>query len=299
MDIEVRGLSKAFEEVKALDALSLNITPGITGLIGQNGAGKSTFLRLLAGTISPSEGSIKILGHEGGSQEAKKNVFFLPDNPYTPGGASMDSLLAFYSIFYDIDHEKYEKLLAKTLLNRKRKIATFSKGMKRQAYLILALSIKVPVLLIDEGFDGLDPLILVTIKEELANLANEEKIVILSSHNLQSLADMATQFVLLSKGHIGEVGSEEEFSESIAKYQAAFEGEMNEEILRSFGFKVISYRQIGKIINFVIRKDDERMERFAKERKPILLEKVPATSEEIFAAEMAFQEQKNGGESHD
>lgn len=292
MEIEVRGVSRNFGDVKALDHVSLVLTPGITGLIGQNGAGKSTLLRVLAGTIEANEGTFSILGEKGGSQEAKSKVFFLPDNPFIPSGATLNTLLSFYSIFYPIDEGKYNALIAKTGLDRKRKIATFSKGMRRQAFLILALSVKTPVLLVDEGFDGLDPLILVTIKEELAKLAGEEKIILLSSHNLQTLSDMATQFVLLSNGRLGEVGDQNEFAESIAKYQGAFEWPMTAEDLTAYGFEVVTYRQIGRVTNFVIRKNDALMSRFIAEKKPIFLEKVPASSEEIFAAEMALSKQE-------
>lgn len=295
MEIIIRNLVKNFVDVKAINNLSLRIGTGITGLMGQNGAGKSTLLRLIAGVLKEDSGEILIDSFVPSSKEAKEKVFFLPDEPYAPNGSTLNNLLGFYGCFYDFDKEKFDRLLLKTNLEKGRKLSTFSKGMRRQAFLLLALSVKCPIILIDEGFDGLDPLILSIIKEELINIGQEGKIVLLSSHNLLSLERMADQFVLLTKGELGKQGSEEDFGSRITKYQAAFpDKNFNKENLEGYGFQVISFRKIGQIINFVILEDEARIEKLKEKEKPILFEKIPLETEEIFASQMLLANEKKG-----
>lgn len=294
MEIRIKNLVKSFGEVKAVNNLSLVIKCGITGLMGQNGAGKSTLLRLIAGVLRPDSGSISIDSFDPESQEAKKRVFFLPDDPYAPSGATINDLLGFYGCFYDFDEEKFNRLLMQTNLERKRRLSSFSKGMRRQAFLLLALSVKCPIILIDEGFDGLDPLILNVIKEELVSLGQEGRIVLLSSHNLYSLERMADRFVLLTKGELGKEGNEEDFSSNLTKYQAAFASPLSKEDLERFGFEVISFRQMGQITNFVILEDEERIKELKEKEKPLILEKIPLETDEIFALQMLLAKKRKG-----
>ena len=299
MEIRIKNLVKSFGEVKAVNNLSLVIKSGITGLMGQNGAGKSTLLRLIAGVLRPDSGSISIDSYDPESQEAKKRVFFLPDDPYAPSGATINDLLGFYGCFYDFDEERFNRLLMQTNLERKRRLSSFSKGMRRQAFLLLALSVRCPIILIDEGFDGLDPLILNLIKEELVALGQEGKTVLLSSHNLYSLERMADQFVLLTKGELGKEGSDEDFSSKLTKYQAAFASPLSKEDLERFGFEVISYRKMGQITNFVILEDEERIKELREKEKPLILEKIPLETDEIFASQMLLAKKRKGENDND
>ncbi len=162
--IEISNLTKRFDQVAAVDQLNLTISEGITGVVGENGAGKSTLFRLISGVIDPSEGEILVDGHRSDTKEAKEKIFFLPDNPYVPNGSYLKDIEEFYSCFYEIDSEKYHHMLEVFNLPTNKKVSTFSKGMRRQALIALALSVKTPYLFLDEAFDGLDPLVLETIK---------------------------------------------------------------------------------------------------------------------------------------
>jgi len=295
MEILIENLSKNFSDVKAINRLSLHIGTGITGLMGQNGAGKSTLLRLIAGVIRRDEGEILIDGDDPESKAAKEKIFFLSDDPFTPSGSNIKELMGFYKCFYDFDEDRFNKLLSKTNLDAKRRLSNFSKGMRRQAFLILALSSKCPIILIDEGFDGLDPLILNVIKEELIELGEEGKIVLLSSHNLSSLERMADQFVLLSKGELGKQGAETDFSTKLTKYQAAFRKEISKEKLEEYGFHVINYRRIGQITNFVIIEDEGRIMELQKKENPLILERIPLETDEIFASQMLLAKERIEG----
>ncbi len=295
MEILIENLSKNFSDVKAINRLSLRIGTGITGLMGQNGAGKSTLLRLIAGVIRRDEGEILVDGDDPESKEAKEKIFFLPDDPFAPSGSNIKELMGFYKCFYDFDEDRFNKLLSKTNLDTKRRLSNFSKGMRRQTFLILALSSKCPIILIDEGFDGLDPLILNVIKEELIELGGEGKIVLLSSHNLSSLERMADQFVLLSKGELGKQGAETDFSTKLTKYQAAFRKEISKEKLEEYGFHVINYRRIGQITNFVIIEDEGRILDLQKKENPLILERIPLETDEIFASQMLLAKERIEG----
>lgn len=300
MEIVIRNLTKSFGDTKAIHNLNLRIGTGVTGLMGQNGAGKSTLLRLIAGILKEDGGEILVDSYLPSSLEAKERVFFLPDDPYAPNGATLNNLLGFYSCFYDFDKEKFNRLLLQTNLEKDRKLSTFSKGMRRQAFLLLALSVHCPIILIDEGFDGLDPLILNLIKEELIKIGQEGKIVLLSSHNLLSLERMADQFILLTKGELGKQGSEEDFGSRLTKYQAAFEDKsFSKERLESYGLSVISFRKIGQIINFVVMEDEGKIKLLKEKEKPILFEKIPLETEEIFASQMLLANEKKGENLHD
>ncbi len=295
MEILINELTKNFSDIKAINHLTLRLGTGITGLMGQNGAGKSTLLRLIAGVIRRDEGEILIDGDDPESKEAKEKIFFLSDDPFTPSGSNIKELMGFYKCFYDFDEERFNKLLSKTNLDAKRRLSNFSKGMRRQAFLILALSSKCPIILIDEGFDGLDPLILNVIKEELIELGSEGKIVLLSSHNLSSLERMADQFVLLSKGELGKQGAETDFSTKLTKYQAAFKQEVSKERLEEYGFHVINYRRIGQITNFVIIEDEGKILELQKKENPLILERIPLETDEIFASQMLLAKERIEG----
>ena len=300
MEIVIRNLSKNFGDTKAIHNLTLRIGTGVTGLMGQNGAGKSTLLRLIAGILKEDSGEIRIDSYLPNTKEAKERVFFLPGDPYAPNGSTLNNLLGFYRCFYNFDEEKFNRLLLRTNLEKGRKLNTFSKGMRRQAFLLLALSVECPIILIDEGFDGLDPLILSTIKEELIEIGQEGKIVLLSSHNLLSLERMADQFVLLTKGEVGKQGSEEDFGSRLTKYQAAFpDKNFDRKRLESYGLKVVSFRKIGQIINFVIVENEGNVCYMKEKEKPILFEKIPLETEEIFASQMLLANERKGENEND
>ena len=147
--IEIADVAKTLGTSKALDSFSAVIGPGINGLVGRNGAGKSTLLRLISGVFFPDRGAITVDGFAATDARAKKRLFFLADDPYSPALADVAALAAFYSCFYALDRAHYLALIAKLRLPPGKKLASFSKGMRRQAFLALALSIDCEVLLLD------------------------------------------------------------------------------------------------------------------------------------------------------
>lgn len=299
--IEINGLTKSFGDLKAVNNLTINFTPGVTGLLGHNGAGKSTLFRLIADVYRKDEGEVKVYGHPSDSLEAKKCLFFLNDNPYG-GGNNWKAVRDFYANFYEIDSAKYEAMIANFGLPMNKNIDTYSKGMKRQLFLALALSVKAEAYLLDEAFDGIDPMTQEVIKQEIIALGEEGKTIVLSSHNIASLERLADRFVILYKGKLSNESESGDMGESMVKYQCVPEHPFDEKALEAFGMEVISFKKVGSIYNFVLVDQPENDEIIKDRLKPRLLEKVALDPDEAIALEMALAKKRSeqeGGENHE
>ena len=284
--IEIKNATKKFGTLAAVDNLSLNIDAGIYGLVGQNGAGKSTLFRTISGVFDIDEGSISVDGFDASEKEAKELVFFLPDDPFVERHDKLSNVLNFYSNFYDIDKNKFFKLIKKFELPLDTMVSKFSKGMKRQAFISLALSINVKYLLLDEAFDGLDPIVLETIKEELLASKEEGKVIVVSSHNISTLEKLVDTFILITKGQLSSNESNERFGQNFIKFQAFFKQDISMEDLTKVGLQVVSLKKYGSIYNIVVL-DQENVDSIISGVAPtILLERVPIDSEEIVKLSM-------------
>ena len=155
--IEIKGLKKSFGAKNVLGGVSLSIPSGsVFGLVGINGAGKSTLLRLIAGVLRADEGKILADGEEIFENEKKKReFFFLPDDPYYATGTNADKLIGLYKTFYDFDAAVFAEYEKRFSIKRNVPIRNFSKGMKRQLFIAIALACRPKYLLLDEAFDGL------------------------------------------------------------------------------------------------------------------------------------------------
>lgn len=282
--IEINNLTKRFGQVRAVDDLSININPGITGLVGENGAGKSTLLRLIADVYQPDSGRIEIDYQLNTSVPAKKDLFFLCDNPYAPNNNTVAQTFQLYSTLFDLDKERFEKMMKKLSLPLDRKVSTYSKGMRRQFFLAIAISSKSKYVLLDEAFDGLDPLVLDEIRQEIIKDA-DQKTYVVSSHNISSLERLCDSFILLSKGRCSKSSDMEHIGENFVKYQIFVKGEMSCEDLEKLSFRVLSFKKVGSIYNVVFHDAiDEKKLRDSYE--VMLLEKIPIDPDELIALEM-------------
>ena len=167
--IEIKKLCKSYGDKLVLNNLSITIENGkIFGLVGINGAGKSTLLRLISGIYKADCGDILVDGENVYENEnKKKDIFFLPDEPYYGINTTPLNLIDLYQEFYDFNKQEYLNYLEIFKLPLNKKMHTFSKGMKRQVFVSLALAIKPKYLLLDEAFDGLDPLARLTFKRAI------------------------------------------------------------------------------------------------------------------------------------
>lgn len=295
--IEIKNVSKIFGDRVAVDNLTLDINSGIYGLVGQNGAGKSTLFRIISGVYDIKEGSVKVDSYESTSKKAKELVFFLPDDPFVDRNDSIKDIFDLYDCFYEIDKEKFLKLLNKFSLPINVAISKFSKGMKRQTFVCLALSVKAKYLLLDEAFDGLDPITLEFIKDELLKAKEEGKTIVISSHNINSLEKLVDTFVMITKGKIAKNESNETFGTNFVKFQAMFKYEITEEALRNVGLNVVSFKKYGSIFNIVVMDEEGIEEKINKVAPASLLERIPIDAEEIVKLNMMVARKVYGDES--
>ncbi len=287
--IKATDLMKRFDTVTALDRLNSVIEDGcICGLVGSNGAGKSTLLRLIAGVYQPTEGSITIDGERiYENMAAKQQIYFVPDDLYFLPGATMDSMASYLKKMYlNWNQERYEDLLTKFPMKRNTKLHNSSKGMRRQAALILALSCQPKYLLLDEAFDGLDPVLRLALRKLMADDVSERGMtVLIASHNLRELEDVCDQVGLLHQGHILFQRELNDLKLGFCKVQAAFKPMVSEEILRQ-ELDILKLEQSGSMVSIVARGTVEEVSEKLEQHNPLLCEAVPMMLEEIFIYEM-------------
>lgn len=284
--LEIKNVTKAFKDKSVLDDVSLNIDHGsIFGLVGVNGAGKSTLLRSVAGIYSLDDGLVLFEGLDTHIDvEIRKRIFLVSDDPYYPYGSSIKSLKMFYKSFYDFDEEVYQKYLNLFKLSETDNISNFSKGMKRQALLLIALACKPDLLLLDEAFDGLDPIVRVHIKNALSDLIEDNNsLIIISSHNLKELEDICDSYGILENGHIETYGDLLESKANINKYQLAFKEEVDIEMFK--GFDVLYKNMEGRIVTLVIKGNREDVSRKLEALNPLILDVLNVNFEELFIYE--------------
>lgn len=285
--IEAVNLTKRFDDIVAVDHINATIRTGnVFGLIGTNGAGKSTFLRMAAGVLKPDEGTIKIDGmnvfeHE----EAKRNFFYISDDQYFFSNATPLDMMHYYKVVYpEFDEERFHGLMKNFDLNEKRKINTFSKGMKKQVSVICGVCAQTDYLFCDETFDGLDPVMRQAVKSIFANDMQERNLTpIIASHNLRELEDICDHVGLLHKGGILLSRDLDEMKMNIHKVQCVLQPGMKPEDL--VGLDILKAEQRGKLMTLTVRGDLSKVEFIMQNASPVFYETIPLSLEEIFISE--------------
>ena len=286
--IKARKLSKRFGEVEALTNLNCNIPQGcIYGLVGANGAGKSTFLRLCNGIYQPDEGHISINGGEVfDNPSVKEHCVFVPDELYFLPQSNLNRMSLLYESMYPrFSNERFADLCAAFKLDRTRLLNTFSKGMRRQAATILALSAMTDYVFFDETFDGLDPVMRNLVKGMLYDDVLERGCTaVVTSHSLRELEDTCDQLALLYQGGIVFESDVQNLKTSLFKVQVAFAEEYDQ--TRFPDMDILSFVKQGSVANMIIRGDSAKSKTLIGAMSPLLLEILPLTLEEVFLYEM-------------
>lgn len=285
--IKFNNVSKSFGDNKVLDNFNLEIKKGsIFGLVGINGAGKSTMLRLLAGVYSSDSGSITINDEKVyDNEKVKKKMFFLPDEPYYAYNLKGNDLVDLYKSYYDIDINSLNKHLNAFKLDLDKPIHRFSKGMKRQLFISIAVSLNPDYLLLDEAFDGLDPLARLYFKRALIKLVNKNNTtVIISSHALRELEDICDSYGLIDHKVIKVSGDLNASLGETFKYQLAFEKYISADLLKSVN--IINFEQEGKLVKITFKGDEKLFLEEIKEYHPLFIDKINVTFEDLFIDEV-------------
>jgi ABC-2 type transport system ATP-binding protein len=286
--IRAQQVTKRFGDFTALHELSCEIPSGcIYGLVGSNGAGKSTLLRLINGVYRQDSGELSLDGTTVFDNPAvKERLVFVPDDLYFLPQSNMARMAQFYAANYaNFDWLRFEELCGIFRLDKNAALATFSKGMRRQAALILALSTRADYLFMDETFDGLDPVMRNLVKNVLyADIEERDATAVITSHSLRELEDTCDQLALLHKGGILFQSEVQNLKTSLFKVQVAFADPYDKH--RFDALSPVSYHQTGSVASLILRGEREPSERAIRAMNPILFEILPLTLEEVFIYEM-------------
>ncbi len=286
--LKIRSLTKKYKDKVVLLDMNLDIKNGsVFGLIGPNGSGKSTLLRIMAGISKPDVGCVCINEEKVyDNPDVKKDILLISDDPFYFFNASLKDMKEFYRLWYpNLDESIYEKYRSIFSLDENKPLKNFSKGMKRQSFIVLALAISPKYLFLDEVFDGLDPVMRLTFKRAISKLIEEKEMtVIISSHNLRELEDICDTYGILEDNKIYTSGYIDDAKENIHKIQLAFPNEKTKEDFKELD--VLSIHIQSRVVNLVVKGDIIKIKNYLQTMEPLMMEVLKVNLEEIFVYEM-------------
>ena len=286
--IELKSVTKNFDNFKVLENIDLTIPKGSAfGLLGSNGAGKSTILRLLSGIYKAEDGNVLIDGEEVYDNiPIKQKVFFINDETIQFSNFTLNELKNFYKGFYpNFSQELFEKLRNSINLPLNKKLSQFSKGMKRQAIVITALACQTDYLLLDEAFDGLDPTMRIIVKRMIVDaIIDRDLTTIISSHNLKEINEVCDTVALLHEGKIIFSKDLDSVKGNIHKIQTAFPEAYTAEDFSEL--QIMHFEKNQSIYYMIIKGDEDEIRKQLAPKNPLILDVIPLSLEEIFIYEM-------------
>ncbi len=201
--LECKGLTKQYGRTLALDDVSFTLEEGrIVGLLGPNGSGKTTFIKLCNGLLTPSSGELRICGYAPG-KESKALVSYLPDRPYLPNWMDVTQALDMYEDFYaDFDRKRALEMLAHLGIVEKQRIRQMSKGTKEKVQLILVMSRAAKLYLLDEPVGGVDPATRDYILKTIITNYEPQSTVVISTHLIADVEQALDQVIFIDHGRI-------------------------------------------------------------------------------------------------
>lgn len=212
------GLTKRYHGNPALDDLTLELPKGrIIGLLGPNGSGKTTFIKLAAGLLTPNSGSIAMGGSPVGP-ETKALVSYLPDRPYFSKNMRVGQQLDFFQDFYaDFDRTRAEEMLTALRISQNRRFKSLSKGNQEKVQLVLVMSRRAKLYLLDEPIGGVDPAARDYILNTIITNYDPEASVLISTHLIADVERVLDEFIFLHNGKIVRSGNVDEVREETGK----------------------------------------------------------------------------------
>ena len=211
-------LTKHYHGNPALDNLTLELPKGrIIGLLGPNGSGKTTFIKLAAGLLTPNSGSIAVDGRLIGP-ETKALVSYLPDRPYFSKNMRVGQQLDFFQDFYaDFDRNRAEEMLTALGISQNRRFKSLSKGNQEKVQLVLVMSRRAKLYLLDEPIGGVDPAARDYILNTIITNYDPEASVLISTHLIADVERVLDEFIFLHNGKIVRSGNADEVREETGK----------------------------------------------------------------------------------
>ncbi len=290
--IFVNGIDKSFGKSKVLDNISFDVNDcSVYGLIGYNGAGKTTLLNILSGLYLPDNGKaeIEVKGEKHlpfDNPTVKRSLFYVNDDPYYFLNANLITMRDFYCGMYPKwSDESFKKLTQLFGIDPNKKIGDFSKGMKRQGAIILALASKARYIFLDESFDGLDPNIRTLVSNLLAEyIAETEGSIIAASHNLYELEGICDTVGMINGNKMLYSDDIDVVKSKARKYRTSIKGNVGDEITTLLNLKFFK-NELG-IITFQSNEEEEKIKTvLSKYGEIVLFESFGMTLNEIFVYE--------------
>ena len=230
--IELNGLTKSYSSVTALDNVNLQVDSGhIVGLLGPNGSGKTTMIKILCGLLRPTSGTVLVDGHEIGV-ETKSVISYLPDKTYLDESRTIKQNIELFMDFYpDFDPARAYDMLGRLGLNPAAKIKTLSKGNREKVQLILVMSRHAKLYILDEPIAGVDPAARDYILHTIISNYDHQATILISTHLISDVESILDEVVFLQNGHIALHG----FANDIRQKEGKTIDELFREVYRCWG----------------------------------------------------------------
>ncbi|MBQ4086730.1 MAG: ABC transporter ATP-binding protein [Clostridia bacterium] len=286
--IEVKNVTKSFDGFKALDELSLHVDSGtVYGLVGANGAGKTTVIKHMTGVYRPDSGSVTILDapvYE--NIDLKKRVICIGDDLYFyPTYSILDMAKVYAGLYPSWDWERFYSLKEVFPIDIKRKVRKLSKGMQKQVAFWIGICTKPDVMILDEPVDGLDPVMRRNVwKLMLQEVAERNMTVLVSSHNLRELEDVCDHVGIIHQGKVVLEKSLDDAKGNIHKVQVAFGVAMPDALKESL--TLLHEEQFGSVYSLIVKGNVAQIKEEIAKHSPLLCDILPLTLEEVFIYEL-------------
>ncbi len=201
--LECKDLTKKYGRHTALNNVSLQIDGGhIVGLLGPNGSGKTTLIKLIAGLLSPTAGSVQVLG-EPIVPSSKSAISYLPDHTYLNGTMRVQEIIDFFADFYeDFDSLRAYDMMAKLQINPRQKLKTLSKGTQEKVQLILVMSRHAHLYILDEPLAGVDPAARDYILDTILSNYDEDASILISTHIISDIENILDEVIFIKDGSL-------------------------------------------------------------------------------------------------
>ena len=282
--IELSNVTKTFGRKRALNGLSLHVPQGaVYGLVGSNGAGKTTALRHIMGIYRPDSGTVTIGGlpvYE--NPDVKRRVGYIPDDLSVLGSETITDLARFYRAVYPrFDNERFAALREVFRLDERTPLRRFSKGMQKHAAFWLALCMRPDYLVLDEPVDGLDPVM----RRQIWSLVVEDvagygMTVLVSSHNLRELEDICDHVGIMHEGQMLVERALSDLQDNFVKVQLVTEHPLPDDL------SILHESTLGRVQTLIVRGEPRAVADKIAASAPMLCDLLPLSLEEIFIYEL-------------
>ncbi len=290
--LEIKNITKGFDGFTAVRNASITVAEGcVHGIIGENGAGKTTIIKCAAGIYKPELGEVTVCGMPVfDNPKAKSLIGYVADSNSYFGMYTIKQMIKFYKgVYTSFDEKRFEELNSVFKLNIKKRVNQLSKGMQMRLALMLNMSIHPKVLILDEPTSGLDAIAKNAFNDMLIDLVDEERTaVLISSHHLSELERLCDSISLIRNGDIYYQSELDDIKSSVRKYQVVLRSEADFKDIDG----VMSVERVGSIYYIIASCGEELKSRLA-ELGAEIIEEVGMSLEEIFIYSTKAQEDKD------